>query len=343
MRSHDSLWTLGDHSVQGRNNLSLKLTEINLEPLFAVAALLYDGPWVAERYQAIRPLIETSPEALHPVTRAITERARLFSAADAFAGQYRLADLRRAADPLWRGIDLLVVPTFPRPRTLADLEADPIGPNSELGTYTNFVNLLDLCALAVPGHARPDGWPAGLTLIAPAGHDAALAGLGERLHRQACVPLGATGARLRAEAAFGAAPARAQDGEIELAVVGAHLSGLPLNGELLAQGARFLRPALTTPDYRLHALAGGGVARPGLLRVGTGSGTAIETEVWAMPPAGFGRFVGAIPAPLGVGTLRLADGTAPKGFLVEAEAVRDAPDVSRFGGWRAYLAGRPAT
>ncbi|WP_099902556.1 allophanate hydrolase, partial [Methylobacterium frigidaeris] len=316
--------------------LGATLVPVDLTPFFAAAALLYDGPWVAERWEAIRTFITERSEALHPVTRAITERATAFSAADAFAGRYRLAELRRAAEPVWQTIDALCVPTFPRPQTVAALAADPIGPNAELGTYTNFVNLLDLCALAVPSHPRADGGPAGVTLIAPAGRDAALVPLGDALHRAGGTPMGATGARLPPAAEPG--PARASGDEIELVVVGAHLSGLPLNGELISLGARLLRAVATTSDYRLFALPGAGPRRPGLVRVAAGEGTAIATEVWALTPEAFGRFVAAIPAPLGIGTLRLADGTSPKGFLCEPEGVRDAEDVSGHGGWRAYLA-----
>ncbi|MFF8802642.1 MULTISPECIES: allophanate hydrolase [unclassified Methylobacterium] len=307
----------------------------DLAPMFAVAALLYDGPWVAERYQALRPLIETRPEALHPTTRAVIGRARDFAAADAFAGLYRLAELRRAADALWDHIDVLVVPTYPRPVTCTELEADPIGPNSELGTYTNFVNLLDLCALAVPSRFRADGLPAGLTLIAPRGRDGLLAALGARLHAAAGVQIGTSGAVVPAPEA---GPTRAGPDEIELAVIGAHLSGLPLNRELTGLGARFLRAGATRPDYRLYALSGGPPRRPGLLRVAAGAGAAIAAEVWALSPAAFGRFVAAIPAPLSIGTLHLADGTDPKGFLVEAEGIGSGTDITEYGSWQRYLA-----
>lgn len=307
--------------------------EIDMAPLFETARLLYHGPWVGERYAATRAIIETRPDAMLDVIRAIVGLATGFSAADAFEGLYRLAELRRTADAIWREIDVLVVPTFPRPRSLADLAADPVAPNSELGTYTNFVNLLDLCALAVPGRFRADGLPAGVTLIAPAGRDGLLASLGARLHEAAGVPLGATGATLPPRRP---GPAPHAD-EIEIAVVGAHLSGLPLNGELTGRGARFVRAVPTTADYRFFALPGGPPFRPGLLRVAEGAGAAIETEVWALPVAGFGAFVGGIPAPLGIGTVRLADGSRPKGFLVEPEGVRGAEDISALGGWRAYL------
>ncbi|MFT8242634.1 allophanate hydrolase [Roseomonas sp. BN140053] len=311
------------------------VAETSLAEFFAVAELLYSGPWVAERYQAVRELIETCPEVLHPTTRGIIEGATRFSAADAFAGLYRLAELRRATETLWTGTDILVVPTIPRPRTTADLAADPIGPNSELGTYTNFVNLLDLCALAVPGAFRPDGLPAGITLIAPSGRDALLAAAGAALHAAAGERLGASTAPVPPAPSAAAA---ALPGEIELVVVGAHLSGMPLNDELTSRGARFLRAVDTAPDYRLFALPGGPPARPGLLRVAPGQGHRIATEVWAISPEGFGSFVAGIPAPLGIGTAVLADGTRPKGFIVEPEGLGGAEDVSRFGGWRNYVA-----
>lgn len=312
-----------------------KPVAIDMAPLFAVAALLYTGPWVAERYQAIREIIEARPESLHPTTRNIIGGATAFSAADAFAGLYKLADLRRAAEAIFARIDVLAVPTYPRPRTLADLEADPIGPNSELGTYTNFVNLLDLSALAVPSRFRSDGFPSGVTLIGRRGADGLLAALGARLHAAAGLTIGA-GATPVPPATDGLASA--VPGEIELVVVGAHLSGMPLNHELTSRHARFLRAGPTTPDYRLYALPGGPPARPGLMRVADGTGHAIATETWAISAEGFGSFVTGIPAPLGIGTTRLADGTTPKGFIVEAQGIVGATDVSQFGGWRAYVA-----
>jgi len=312
---------------------------VDIAPLFAVAELLYNGPWIAERYHAIRDLIERSPQALHPTTLRIIGGATAYSAVDTFAGLYRLAELRRVAQSIWREIDILMVPTYPRPRTIADLEADPIGPNNELGTYTNFVNLLDLCALAVPGRFRIDGFPSGVTLIASAGRDGLLAALGARLHVAASIAIGATAATVPA---LSTVPDRAAPGEIELAVVGAHLSGMPLNHELTDRDARFLRAVPTLPEYRLFALPGGPPSRPGLMRVAPGQGAAIACEVWAIAPKDFGSFVASIPQPLGIGTTRLADGTTPMGFIVEVEGVKGASDVSSFGGWRAYVAGLKA-
>ncbi len=250
---------------------------VDLAPFFAAAALLYEGAWVAERYAAIRDFIEARPGALHPVTRAIIEGATRLSAADAFDGIYRLAELASATGDLWRAIDVLVVPSIPDICTLDDVARDPIGANSRLGTYTNFVNLLDLAALAVPGPLRSDGRPAGVTLIAPAGRDALLAAVAETLHAKAGVPLGATGKPLPPPPVrVAAAPA----GTVGLAVVGAHLSGMALNHELTERGATFVKAVETLPAYRLYALPDGPPARPGMVRVAEGGA------------ANFGRGVG---------------------------------------------------
>ncbi|MDF2114555.1 allophanate hydrolase [Roseiarcaceae bacterium H3SJ34-1] len=322
-------------TVDDATALGATVAEIDFSPFFETARLLYEGPWVAERYQAVRAFIQGKPDSMLDVTRRIIGAAEKFSAADAFGGIYKLMDLRRAAQKTWTHCDMLMVPTYPRPRCLADLKADPIGPNSELGTYTNFVNLLDMSALAVPTHFRDDQFPSGITLIAPAGQDALLASFGAVLHEATSVPMGATGKPRPAKAK---AANRAMAHEIELAVVGAHLSGMALNGELTSRNARFLRAEKTTADYRLFALPGGPPARPGLLRVAAGKGHAIETEVWALTAEAFGSFVAGVPAPLAIGTTRLADGTTPKGFTVESEAVIDARDISQYGGWRAYMA-----
>ena len=314
--------------------LGVKLIEFEFDSLRQAGELLYGGARVAERYQAIRGFFDRHPDALHPVTREIIGAAKSLSAHAAFAGIYKLAELKRASEDLWRRFDMIAVPSVATVYTVAEVEANPIALNSRLGVYTNFVNLLDLAALAVPGRARAGGWPAGVTLIGPRGSDGLLAGLGSRLHRMSQTPVGATGRILSPipQAAVGAPP-----GWIEIAVVGAHLSALPLNHELTEKGAMFIRPCRTVPEYKLFALAGGPPQRPGLLRVSAEEGSGIECEVWALEAASFGQFAAAVPAPLTIGTLKLADGTTPKGFLVEAEATRNARDISSFGGWRAYL------
>lgn len=314
--------------------LGAEIVPLDFTPLYETAQLLYDGPWVAERWLAIRDLHERDPEAILPVIRQVIAGKPLPDAAAAFAARYRLAELSLAAKAIMKTVDALVVPTAPRPVTLAEMAADPIGANSMLGRYTNFVNLLDLCALALPASLASDGTAAGVTLIAPAGQDAALAGFGRALHAASTLPLGATGLPMPAAPDW---PASAPPGGIEIAVVGAHLSGMPLNGELTALGGSFVRATTTTADYRLYALPGGPPMRPGLVRVADG-GAAIALEVWSLPPEGFGRFVAGIPAPLGIGTLALADGTRVKGFLCEAVATQGARDVTEFGGWRAFIA-----
>ncbi len=315
--------------------LGAKIVEIDIEPFYAAARLLYEGPWVAERYLTARALIAASPESLHPVTLQVILAGAHGTAADAFAAFYQLEELRRVCDHTFRAIDALVLPTAPTIYTIEEVLADPIRLNSRLGTYTNFVNLLDLCGLAVPAAMRPDGTPFGVTLLAPAGEEAALAAIGREFHHATDLPLGALKYPQPPLARRAAAPA---EDEIPIAVVGAHLSGMPLNGELRAAGARLLERAATAPHYRLYALAGTRPPKPGLLRVKEGAGVSIEIEIWALSESAFARFVAAIPPPLSIGTLELSDGRAVKGFLVEAEAVAGARDISSFGGWRAFVA-----
>jgi allophanate hydrolase len=243
-------------------------------------------------------------------------------------------------DQTFHSIDALVLPTAPTIYAIDEVLADPIGLNSRLGTYTNFVNLLDMCGLAVPASIRPDGIPFSVSLLAPAGDDAALAAIGREFHAATGLPLGALQHPQPPLARLPAAPA---EGEIPIAVVGAHLSGMPLNGELRAAGGRLIERTATAPHYRLYALAGTRPPKPGLLRVQKGTGAAIEVEVWALSDAAFGRFVAAVPSPLSIGTLELDSGRSVKGFLVEAEAVAGARDISSFGGWRAFMAQAKAT
>jgi allophanate hydrolase len=326
---------LYESSLAQFERLGATIVEIDIEPFYAAARLLYEGPWVAERYLTTRALIASSPESLLPVTRQVILAGAHGTAADAFAAFYQLEDLRRARDHAFRSIDAMVLPTAPTIYLVAQVQADPIALNSRLGTYTNFVNLLDMCGLAVPAAMRPDGTPFGVTLLAPAHHDVALAAIGRAFHAASKLPLGALDYPQPPleQKAPALAPA-----EIPLAVVGAHLSGMPLNGELRALGARLIEQAATAPHYRLYALSGTTPPKPGLLRVKEGAGAAIAVEVYALSESAFGRFVAAVPPPLSIGTLELADGRSVKGFLVEAEAVVGARDISGFGGWRAFMA-----
>lgn len=311
-----------------------KVVPVEIEPLYEAARLLYEGPWLAERYIAIRSLLISSPEAVHPVTRNIIEQGGRLSAVDAFVAFYRLEELRRVCEAMFRHIDLLLLPTIPTVYSVEQVLADPIQLNSRLGTYTNFVNLLDMCALAVPAAIGPDRKPFGVTLLAPGGQDALLASIGRALHAASSLPLGALNL---AQAPLAPLPAGCLDDEVAIAVVGAHLSGMPLNGALRAKGARLLESTVTAPEYKLYALRGGEVEKPGLVRVSAG-GTSIEVEVWALPVTGFGAFVAAVPPPLAIGTLRLADGRTVKGFLAEHVGIADCEDISAYGGWRAHVA-----
>lgn len=321
-------------AVTRAQSLGATIVPLDMTPFYETARLLYDGPWVAERFLAIRDVLAEDADAVLPVIRQVITDRPLPDAADTFSAQYRLAELALAAKAALKGIDAMMVPTAPRAVTLSQMAADPVGQNSLLGRYTNFVNLLDMCALAVPVSLAGDGTAAGVTFIAPSGHDAALASFGRAFHQVSGLTMGASEAPLPPLTAL---PVSASPGQIEIAVVGAHLSGMPLNGELTALGATFLRASTTTSNYRLFALPGGPPSRPGLIRVNQGGG-AIALEVWAMPPEGFGRFVAGIPSPLGIGTLALADGTRVKGFLCEQIATEEACDVTGFGGWRAYVA-----
>jgi allophanate hydrolase len=315
--------------------LGAAIVEFDIEPFYQAARLLYEGPWVAERYLATRALIGSAPQSMHPVTRQIILAGAHRSAADTFAAFYELEELRRVRDHVFGAIDAMALPTVPTVYTVEQVLADPIALNSRLGTYTNFVNLLDLCALSVPASMRADGTPFGVTLIAPAAEDAALAAIGRAFHADTALPLGATG---KAQPPLAAISTLAADGEIALAVVGAHLSGMPLNRELTSSGARFLEESATAANYRLFLLPGSAPPKPGLLRVHAGGGAAIAVEIWAMPADDFGPFVATVPPPLSIGTLALADGREVKGFLVEAVATQGARDISAFGGWRAFMA-----
>ncbi|MEA3117943.1 MAG: allophanate hydrolase [Paraburkholderia sp.] len=312
---------------------------IDMEPLRQVAELLYDGPWVAERRAAIGAFFDAQRAAMDPVVAAVIAKADRYSAVDAFNAQYRLAELKRQAEALFADIDVLIVPTTPTHPTIAQVQANPIELNSQLGYYTNFVNLLDLCALAVPCVRRGDGLPAGITLIAPAGADHRLAVLGAEIQSIFFDRQGADGIEYR--------PLPTDEPSVTLAVVGAHLRGQPLNPQLLEAGARFLEATHTTPDYQLFALADTTPAKPALVHAPAADGhtRAIAIELWQVPLRHFGQFVARVPAPLGIGTVQVADGRRVKGFICEPSALMAAAparDITAYGGWLAYLDSRAA-
>ena len=303
---------------------------IDFSDFLETARLLYDGPWVAERYQAIREFIERQPGSLHEVTRNITLAAKIFSAADTFAALYRLQEMKRRTANIWNDIDILVTPTAGTIYTIDDVLADPIELNSNLGYYTNFMNLLDLSAIAVPAGFLGNGLPFGITFGAPAFSDDALLDLARRWQAAFPLPLGTTGVYRKNNLP------KLESGSIRVAVCGAHLSGLPLNHQLTDRGGRLLLATRSAAKYRLYALPGAGVRRPGMVR--SEIGEAIDLEVWELPAATFGTFVAGIPAPLGIGTVELESGDAVQGFVCENYAVRDAEDITQHGGWRQYLA-----
>jgi allophanate hydrolase len=323
-----------DAALARLESFGARVTRIDMAPFFEVARLLYDGPWVAERYAAVRSLINERPDTMDPVVRRVIEAATGHSAVDAFRAQYRLRGLARQIEPMWREIDVLMLPTAPTLPTRAAVGAEPVLRNSELGCYTNFVNLLGLAALALPAGFTPAGLPFGVTFVGPAGSDAALARLGARWQAALALPLGAglgvaPPAELEIVVESRAAPA------LPLAVVGAHLEGMPLHGQLVERGCRLLARTRTAPRYRLYALPGTVPPKPGLARMADG-GVAIELEVYEMPQAEVGSFLALIPSPLGLGSVELEDGSWVKGFICEPAALAGAQDISAFGGWRAY-------
>lgn len=301
---------------------------IDYEPFCEAAALLYSGPWVAERWAALGDFVTAHPEAVHPVTRRILEGSKEYTAADAFQAFHKLASLRRQVESTWKEIDILLLPTTGTTYTVSEIEADPIALNSYLGYYASFVNLLDCCGVAVPHGFTAAGLPFGVSLIAPAWRDGLALSVAERLHRAAGIRLGATDARVSV---------RGRDPNfVSLAVVGAHLRGQPLNPELQSLGARFARACRTASEYHLYALEGPPPRKPGLARVPS-KGAAIEVEVWDVPVEAFGRFTQSVPPPLAIGNVALENGETVKGFVCEPIAVMSAQDITRFGGWRAFL------
>ncbi len=314
---YDAAWAAALAQARG---LGHELVELDFGPLHEVAALLYEGPWVAERHAACRALFDGQPQAMDATVHAVIARAIGMSATQAFEGQYRLRQLQQSLRGLWRDVDALLVPTAPHHPTFAEVDADPLGANARLGTYTNFVNLLGWCALAVPAAPTATGLPFGVSFIAPGNFDVALQQAG----------------RQWMGAAASTAPRPAVQPALELAVVGAHLSGLPLNGQLRERGAVLLEATTTAPHYKLYALPGTTPPKPGMQRVAEG-GAAIALEVWSMPMSAVGSFLALIPPPLGLGSVQLADGHHVHGFLCEAHALQGARDITPFGGWRAFL------
>lgn len=309
---------------------------IDFTPFLDAARLLYEGAWVAERYTVAGALIESDPRAVLPVIRDVLRQAPACSAVEAFRAQYRLQQLKAQCDRMMEGLEVVLTPAYPRPVTLAELREQPVQRNSDLGWYTNFMNLLDYAAVAVPAGFMANGLPWGVTLFGRAFTDQWLLGLADALQRLQALPL--TGGRLLA----GTAPAGpARNDRARIVVCGAHLEGLPLNSQLRARGARLVTATETAPHYRLYALAGGPPQRPGLQRT-EGAGAAIAVEVWELPSSELGSFLTGIPAPLGLGKVELTDGSWETGFICEGHAVATARDITHLGGWRRFLESQTA-
>lgn len=328
---NDDVKKLFERSVVALEALGGERIEVDFAPFLEAARLLYEGPWVTERYLATQPLIDKQPEALLPVTYDIISRGSAPSAADAFAAQYRLQALKRSADTMMDQIDVMVTPTTPGIYTLAELEAEPISRNSRLGIYTNFMNLLDYSAVAVPGGYLANGLPLGCTLFADAFQDEALLSLAARLHPQAVDQVGALTDLLDSP------EFEATEGTIDVLVCGAHLSGLPLNHQLTERKGTLVQTTETSPAYRMYLLDGGPPFRPGLIR-DTEAGSPLPVEIWRLPADQFGSFVAGIPAPLGIGKVELADGRWVSGFICEPIGLEGAKEITSLGGWRGYLA-----
>lgn len=301
--------------------------EIDFSIFRTAAELLYAGPWVAERAAALGSFLDSNADDINPVVRRILAGASRYSAVDAFKAEYRLRELCRAAQTEWKKMDLLFLPTAPTIYTHEAVAVDPLKLNSNLGFYTNFVNLMDLAAVAAPAGFTRAGLPFGVSFIGPAFSDEALLSVADHFHRaisQEQIPA----------LEFDGGPA----GCVEVAVVGAHLSGQPLNKQLKERGARLRRTTRTAANYRLYALEGTIPPKPGLVRDDEHLGPGIEVEIWAMPEDQFGGFVAQIPAPLTIGTVVLKNGESVKCFLCENAGITRARDITRYGGWRGYLA-----
>jgi allophanate hydrolase len=312
-------------ALKGLERVGGRRVQIDFSPFQAAGNLLYAGPWVAERYAASESFVESHGSEMHPVVRGIVEAARRYTAADCFAAQYRLAELRRATETQWESIDVLALPTTGTIYTHEEVAQHPVEANTNLGYYTSFVNLLDLAATAVPAGFRPNGLPFGISLIAPAFSEEALLSLADRFHRATALVPGP------------ALELPDTPGCIRLAVVGAHLTGQPLNAQLTERGAQLLRACRTAAGYRLYALDSTMPPKPGLVRDERFQGPGIEVEVWAVPENHFGSFVAGVPAPLGIGNAVLEDGSMVKCFICEPYAVEGATEITRFGGWKGYL------
>lgn len=323
-----------DQSLLHAGSLDFSVGRFDMSALSEAARMLYDGPWVAERWAVAGDAIRSGIDGLDPVVASVISRGRDFSAVDSCRALYRLKEIAAQASALWERFDVLMVPTAPTMPTRAELAADPVGCNSALGVYTNFVNLLGWAAVATPDQMTPEGLPFGVTFIAPAGCEEALLRLAAQWVGSRGLPLGRA---LREAIPRDNQIPELKSGAVRLAVVGAHLRGMPLHREIVAVGGAFVAEARTAPGYSLYALRDTVPPKPGLARVSQG-GVSIALEVYDIPVESFGKFVAGVPAPLGIGSVELSDGQWVKGFICEPIGLEGARDISGFGGWRAFRA-----
>jgi allophanate hydrolase len=322
-------------AVEALSKLGGEVVRFDYAPFHAAASLLYSGPWVAERLAAIEPFVAEHADAMDPTVAGIIGGAKRFSAVEAFHAEYQLKAIRRQTDAVLEQADFLLLPTAPTTYTIAQVQAEPVALNTNLGYYTNFVNLLDLAALAVPAGMRADGLPFGVSLIGRAFTDAGLLEVGDRLHRSLALTLGGSERKLEDTPAI--TSSAAPHGCVMMAVVGAHLTGQPLNWQMTERKARLVKTIKTDAHYRLYVLPNSTPAKPGLVYTPDFAGPGIELEVWAMPEDTVGTFLNGIPAPLGLGTVLLEDGSRVKGFLCEPAGIVGAEEITHLGGWRAYM------
>lgn len=332
--SNSAVEALYDQAIERAKALGATIVPFDYAPFRQAAELLYNGPWVAERLAAVKDFIATNAGDFEPTVRTIIEGAKAYDAVAAFEGQYKLGHLRQKALAEWEKLDVLMLPTSPTTYTVEAMLADPITKNSHFGRYTNFANLFGYAAIAVPGGFGRDGLPNGVTLLGPSFSDDALAPFADAMHRAAACGMGKDRSAILPDTSKVAA---ADDGLVPIMVVGAHLSGMPLNHELTIPGGKLIKTCRTAVDYRLFVLPNTTPPKPGLIHQPGFEGGGLEVEVWKVTPAAFARFVQNIPAPLGIGKVTLEDGSQVSGFLCEAYALEGAREVTDLGGWRAYI------
>ena len=326
-----------DAAIGALEALGGEPVRFDYEPFRKAASLLYSGPWVAERLAALKDFVQEHTADMDLTVGSIIAGASKYSAVEAWNAAYALEALRLETESVWEQVDFLLLPTTPTHYTIAQVNEAPVALNTNLGYYTNFVNLLDLAAVATPAGFKANGLPFSVSLIGKAFTDDGLLQVADRLHRSLATTLGGATRELAETPVIETPPA--PPGCILMAVVGAHLTGMPLNWQMTQRKARLVRATHTHGDYRLYAVPNTTPPKPGLVFEPGFGGKGIEIEVWAMPEETVGSFLNAIPPPLALGTLRLADGSTVKGFLCEPSGIVGAKEITHLGGWRKYIQG----